>query len=83
MLVKYRQNQAELTEAPPALLPNLRPDLDAIKSIVKTALAAGREMLTELEAKAVLDACRIAIVPTKRVAGTPDAAAQAAQTVWF
>ncbi|MEI2814472.1 MAG: bifunctional acetate--CoA ligase family protein/GNAT family N-acetyltransferase [Burkholderiaceae bacterium] len=83
MLVKYRQNQAELTEAPPALLPNLRPDLDAIKDIVKTALAAGREMLTELEAKAVLDACRIAIVPTKRVAGTPDAAAQAAQSMGY
>ncbi len=83
MLVKYRQNQAELTEAPPALLPNLRPDLDAIKDIVKTALAAGREMLTELEAKAVLDACRIAIVPTKRVAGTPDAAAQAALQMGF
>ncbi|MBP8872984.1 MAG: bifunctional acetate--CoA ligase family protein/GNAT family N-acetyltransferase [Polaromonas sp.] len=83
MLVKYRQNQAELTEAPPALLPNLRPDLDAIKDIVKSALAAGREMLTELEAKAVLDACRIAIVPTKRVAGTPDAAAQAALEMGF
>ena len=83
MLVKYRQNQAELTEAPPALLPNLRPDLDAIKDIVKSALAAGREMLTELEAKAVLDACRIAIVPTKRVAGTPDAAAQAAQSMGY
>ena len=83
MLVKYRQNQAELTEAPPALLPNLRPDLDAIKDIVKTALAAGREMLTELEAKAVLDACRIAVVPTKRVAGTPDSAAQAAQSMGY
>ena len=83
MLVKYRQNQAELTEAPPALLPNLRPDLDAIKDIVKTALAAGREMLTELEAKAVLDACRIAIVPTMRVVGTPDAAAQASQSMGY
>ena len=83
MLVKYRQNQAELTEAPPALLPNLRPDLDAIKVIVKTAFAAGREMLTELEAKAVLDACRIAVVPTKRVAGTPDSAAQAAQSMGY
>ena len=83
MLVKYRQNQAELTEAPPALLPHLRPDLDAIKVIVKTALVAGREMLTELEAKAVLDACRIAIVPTQRVAGIPDAAALAAQSMGY
>ncbi len=79
MLVNYRQNQAELTEAPPALQPHQRPDTVAIKTIVQTALAAGRDMLTELEAKAVLDACHIPVVPTQRVAATPEAAAQAAQ----
>ena len=78
MLVNYRQNQAELSEAPPALQPHERPDTAAIKTIVQAALAAGLDMLTELEAKAVLDACRIPVVPTQRVAATPEAAAQAA-----
>ncbi len=81
MLVNYRQNQAELTEAPPALQAHQRPDTAAIKTIVQTALAAGRDMLTELEAKAVLDACRIPVVPTQRVAATPEAATQAAKAM--
>ena len=83
MLVNYRRNQAELTEAPPALQPSLRPDTASIKTIVQEALAAGREMLTELEAKAVLDACCIPVVPTQRVAATPEAAAQAAQAMGY
>ena len=83
MLVNYRKNQAELTEAPPALLPHQRPDTAAIKTIVLTALAAGRDMLTELEAKAVLDACHIPVVPTQRVAATPEAAAQAAEMMGY
>ncbi|MDO8447846.1 MAG: bifunctional acetate--CoA ligase family protein/GNAT family N-acetyltransferase [Rhodoferax sp.] len=83
MLVRYRRNQAELTEAPPALQPDLRPDTAAIKALVREALASGREMLTEPEAKAVLDACRIPVVATQRVAGTPDAAAEAALAMGF
>ncbi len=83
LLVNYRRNQAELTEAPPALLPGLRPDTAAIRGLVKAALASGRTMLTELEAKAVLDACRIPVVPTQRVAATPGAAADAASAMGF
>jgi len=78
MLQRYRRNQAELTEAPPALLPGLRPDTAAIKALVQAALASGREMLTEPEAKAVLEACHIPVVPTQRVDATPEAAAKAA-----
>lgn len=83
MLVNYRHNQAELTEAPPALQINDKPDIAAIQTIVQTALSAGRGMLTELEAKAVLDACHIPVVPTKRVAATPEAAGQAAQAMGY
>ncbi len=83
MLVDYRRNQAELIEAPPALLPGLRPDTAAIRALVKAALANGRSMLTELEAKAVLDACRIPVVPTQRVAATPEAAVEAAVALGF
>jgi len=83
MLQRYRRNQAELTEAPPALLPGLRPDTAAIKALVQAALASGREMLTEPEAKAVLEACHIPVVPTQRVDATPEAAAKAAVAMGF
>jgi acetyltransferase len=82
-LVQYRSNQAELTEAPPALLLERRPDTAAIQALVQAALASGREMLTEPEAKAVLDACGIAVVPTQRVAATPQAAVIAALALGF
>lgn len=83
MLAHYRQNQAELTEAPPAWVPDLRPHTVAIKTIVQEALANGRNMLSEPEAKAVLDACHIPVVPTLRVAATADAAVAAAHTIGY
>jgi acetyltransferase len=83
MLVSYRRNQAELMEAPPALQPGGGPDLVAIKALVQEALASGRDMLTELQAKAVLAFCRIPVVPTQRVGATPEEAARAAQATGF
>jgi acetyltransferase len=83
MLAHYRRNQAELTEAPPAIETGKKLDMPTIRAVVDGALAARREMLTELEAKAVLDACGIAVVPTLRVEATPEAAVQGAKTLGF
>lgn len=83
MLLRYRQNQTELAQAPPALLPTQRPDTDRIRATVQAALAAGRTMLTEPEAKAVLQACGIPVVPTLQVAADAQAAATAAVSVGF
>ena len=83
MLASYRRNQAELAEAPPATEPGKQPDVVAIRAVVDGALAAGREMLSEPEAKAILKACGITVVPTLRVQPTPEAAAQGAQTLGF
>ena len=83
MLLRYRHNQTELTQAPPALLPAQRPDTDRIRATVQAALAAGRAMLTETEAKAVLQACGVAVVPTLQVAAEGAAAAAAAVSVGF
>ncbi len=83
MLANYRRNQAELTEAPSALLADVRPDTATIKVLVHKALASGREMLTEPEAKAVLDACGIAVVPTQRVRASPAAAVKTAVKMGF
>lgn len=83
MQVSYRKNQAELTEAPAALRQDLPLDTDAIRALVKSVLASGRDMLTEPEAKAVLDACHIPVVATRRVDPTPEAAATAASVLGF
>jgi acetyltransferase len=83
MLASYRRNQLELTQAPPAVEPGRRPDVPAIRAVVDGALAAGRDMLSEPEAKAVLDACGITVVPTLRVEATPEATVQAAKTLGF
>ena len=69
MLTRYRRNQAELTEAPPALLADCRPDTTAIQTIVHRALASGRDTLSETETRAVLQACHIP-VPTTELPGT-------------
>ena len=83
MLLRYRHNQAELTQAPPALLPAQQPDTARIRAALQAALAAGRTMLTEPEAKAVLQACGIPVVPTLQVAADSAAAAAAAASVGF
>jgi acetyltransferase len=86
MLRRYRSNQAELSEAPPAV-PSQAPlspqAIETIQALVQAALAQGRELLSEPEAKAVLHACGIPVVATQRVAPTPEAAVQAAQATGF
>ena len=82
MLATYRRNQALLQEAPTASEYG-PPDLAAAQAIVANALAAGREMLDELEAKNLLAAYGIPVVPTVAVGPTADEAAQAARRVGY
>ena len=88
MLVEYRRNQAQLMETPPAALPAAPGAVqteaggsEAARQVIKTALAAGREWLTEPEAKAVLAAYRIPVVATRSVPADAEAAVQAAQAI--
>jgi acetyltransferase len=87
MLVSYHRNQAELMEAPPVVPAGTptgaAPDTTAVRSLVREALASGREMLTEPEAKAVLDAYRIPVVATRVVPADPAAAADMARQIGF
>jgi acetyltransferase len=82
MLGTYRRNQALLLEAP-AASGNTRPDIAAARATIHAVLAAGREMLDELEAKAVLAAYGIPVVATIAVAAAADAAAVAAATIGY
>ncbi len=78
MLATYRRNQLLLTEAPTAS-ETRPPDIAAARAVVASALAAGREMLDEVEAKAVLKAYGIPVVQTLAVGPSADAAVAAAR----
>jgi acetyltransferase len=81
-LATYRRNQALLLEAPPATV-TAPPDLPAVRALIDRALADGREMLAEPEAKQLLAACGIPTVTTRVVAPTPDAAAAMAHALGY
>ena len=87
MLVTYRRNQAQLMEAPAAVAgtaPAVRvADTAAVRALVQQVLAEGGDMLSEPQAKAVLDACGIPVVATRSVGSQPSEAASAAQAIGF
>lgn len=82
LLATFRRNQALLLEAPTAS-ENGPPDLIAARASVEAALDDGREMLNELEAKAVLTAYGIPVVQTLATGPTPDAAAAAGRSLTY
>ncbi len=77
-LVRHGKAQAELMRTPPSLPREIEPDRATARRLLRTALDAGRAMLTEPEAKAVLAAYGLPTVPTE-VAATPDDAARIAE----
>jgi acetyltransferase len=83
MLATYRRNQEQLLETPPTPCTAQPLDLAVIRRTIDDALAAGREMLSEPEAKALLAACGVPTVPTRIVAPEPDAAAVAARAIGY
>jgi len=82
MLVRYRRNQAQLMEAPAAHAAAI-PDTAMVRQLVQQVLAQGREMLSEPEAKGVLDAYGIPVVATRVVSDSPQEAAAAASAIGF
>ncbi len=82
MLATYRRNQALLLEAPIAS-ENGQADTASARATIEGVLAAGREMLDELEAKEVLAAYGIPVVPTVAVGPDADAAAKAAREIGY
>ncbi len=67
-IVNYRRNQVALTETPPSIPEDFEPDVNEAKAIIAAALADGREWLSEVEAKRVLEAYGVPVVPTRAVA---------------
>ena len=83
MLATYRRNQELLLEAPPALSAAQPIDMPAVREVIDRALAAGREMLSEPEAKAMLAACGVPTVATRVAAPNADAAAVLAREIGY
>jgi acetyltransferase len=82
-LVTYRCNQELLMQAPPAHATAAAPDLSRVASIIDAALAEGRELLSEHEAKNLLDACGVPVVETRMVGDDVAAAVAAAEAIGY
>ena len=80
-IVQYRRGQRALQQTPPSI-PEMRADSAAVRAIVAAALKDGRSLLTEPEAKSVLAAYGIPVVPTDIVTDAA-AAAVAASRIGF
>ena len=80
--VRHDRNQRLLMEIPPAGPAMPRHDLAAARRLVEAALAAGREWLSEVEAKALLAAYGIPVVET-RIAPSASEAARIADELGY
>jgi hypothetical protein len=74
-IVAYRRGQRALQRTPPSI-PRRAPTPDLVRAIVNGALAEKRQLLTEPEAKRVLAAYGIPVVPTEIVLDASEAAAR-------
>ena len=81
-LVRYRRNQDMLMETPASVPELFQRDAERARDIVRRAIADGRDWLSEPEAKQVLAAYCIPVVPAED-ATTPEHAAEAAARIGF
>jgi len=81
-VVEYRRNQQLLMQVPASGKPHDDIDFPAARAVIDRALAEGRMMLTEPEAKTLMRACHIPIAETS-VAHSPEEAATVAAGIGF
>ena len=81
-LVNYDRNQAMLMETPPSMPEHFAPNQTAARLTIESAMAAGREELSEPEAKAILACYGIPVVET-RIARDDAEAAKLAREVGY
>jgi len=79
---RYLRLQRLLLEVPPAVPEETPPDLAAARAVIAVARGEGRTMLTEPEAKHLLAAFGVPVVPTA-VAATPEEAGACAREIGF
>jgi acetyltransferase len=81
-MVSYRRNQEQLMETPPSLPAGFAPRTAAARALLAQVAAAGRELLTEPEAKTLLSHYDIPVVET-RIAADGEEAARLAGAIGF
>lgn len=81
-IVQYNLNQKLLMEVPASTSASVEEDREAVRAMVKTSLAHGSDTLSEPEAKQVLAAYGIPVVPT-RSAGSIEEAVECAKQIGF
>ncbi|MGE3167023.1 MAG: bifunctional acetate--CoA ligase family protein/GNAT family N-acetyltransferase [Planctomycetota bacterium] len=81
-LAAHDTNQALLRETPPTIDVELSSDPERARNVLASALSASRPLLNEIEAKEVLSAYGIAVVPT-RLARTTDEAVLHAEALGY
>ena len=81
-MYQYTRNLANLYETPADILPDFHPDREAVKNMFLAVAHDGRAILSEPEAKAVLDAYQIPAVKTV-VATTAEECAAVAEQIGF
>ncbi len=80
--IDYRRNQELLMQTPASVSGQFTPATAAARLVIESRLAAGSDMLSEPEAKAVLDAYGIPTVET-HIAGSPEDAAAIAERMGY
>jgi acetyltransferase len=81
-MVNFRRTQESLLQVPPSALVDFTPDTRKVCAIVEQSLATAGELLSEVDAKAVLSAYGINVVET-RIAASPDQAAKEADALGY
>jgi acetyltransferase len=76
----FYRNQRALLQTPGPLALHAEPDIEGARRIIDAALAAGRTLLGEAEAKALLAAFRLPVTPTFTARDADEAVAQATAT---
>ena len=72
-LVNYRRGQELLMQTPPSVPDSFKPDQAAAERVIEGALAEGRDLLTEPEAKDLLAAYGIPVAETRVARGAAEA----------
>jgi acetyltransferase len=76
-MATYRRNQDLLMQTPPSIAEEFISDTAAARGVIEAALASGRALLTEPEAKRILSAYGIPVVETRVVRDIEDAVREA------
>ena len=81
-MFEYQDNQQALMQIPPSIPEHFEYDAETVKSVIADALAEDRQILTEAEAKVILHAYAIPVVPTQ-IAHSVDEAVALADSIGY